>query len=173
MAYFLFKCWHERLFSVSKNDVLLQCSDVDLTMVPITEENVALVSDLRAPMYEGQFRYQLSLGDFGYYAYADGKPVGYGWVKHAGSDDYFFNIGNDCVYLCRFFVHESMRGHGIYPELISELIKKENTAKTFYIAVERGNESSERGLKKVGFEFLKEYGFVRGFKKTFNKKSLK
>ena len=54
-------------------------------------------------------------------------------------------------YLCRFFVHESMRGHKIYSEIISALIQKETAAKTFYIAVERGNESSERGLKKVGF----------------------
>ena len=66
-----------------------------------------------------------------------------------------------------------MRGRGIYPEIISELIKKESNVDTFYIAVERGNKSSERGLKKVGFEFVKEFGFVRGFKKTFNMKKLK
>jgi len=173
MAYFLFKCWHERLFSVNRNDVVLQNSDLALKMVPITKENASLVCDLRDPVYEGQFRYQLSLGDFGYYAYLDDRPVGYGWIKHTGSDDYFFKIGEDCVYLCRFFVHESLRGHGIYPEIISALIQKEDTVKTFYIAVERGNESSERGLKKVGFQFIKEYGFIRGFKKTFNMKNLK
>ena len=172
MAYFLFKCWHEKLFCVKGNDVVYPKSNLDLKMIPITQENVSLVCDLRDPMYEGQFRYQLSLGDFGYYAYLDGKPVGYGWVKHTGSDDYFFKIGEGCVYLCRFFVHETMRGHGIYPEIISELIKKENNAETFYIAVERGNESSERGLKKVGFKFVKEYGFIRGFKKTINMKKL-
>ena len=53
-----------------------------------------------------------------------------------------------------------------------ELIKKEDKIQTFYIAVERGNDSSERGLKKVGFQFIKEFGFIRGFKKTFNKKKL-
>ena len=173
MAYFLFKCWHERLFCVRRTAVLLQKSDLELKMVPITDENVFLVRDLRAPEYEGQFRYQLSLGDFGYYAYYNNQPVGYGWVKHSGSDDFFFKIGETCAYLCRFFVSETMRGHGIYPEIISELILKENAVKTFYIAVERGNESSERGLRKVGFEFIKEYGFIRGFKKTFNMKKLK
>lgn len=172
MAYFLFKCWHEKLFSVKRTDVVLQKSDLELHMIPITEENVSLVCELRDSVYEGQFRYQLSLGDFGYYAYLNDRPVGYGWVKHTGSDDYFFKIGKDCVYLCRFFVHESVRGHGIYPEIISELIKKENSAKTLYIAVERGNEASERGLKKVGFQFVKEFGFIRGFKKTFNMKKL-
>ena len=173
MAYFLFKCWHEKLFRVKRNDVIFQRSDLELNMVPITEENVSLVCDLRGSEYERQFNYQLSLGDFGYYAYYGDKPVGYGWVKHTDSDDFFFKIGPDCAYLCRFFVHESMRGHKIYPEIISELIKKENTVNTFFIAVERGNESSERGLKKVGFEFVKEYGFIRGFKKTFNMKKLK
>ena len=173
MAYFLFKCWHERLFSVRRSDVALQKSDLELRMVPINEENIALVRELRGPEYEKQFQYQLSLGDFGYYAYYGDRPVGYGWVKHCGSDDFFFKIEAGCVYLCRFFVHESVRGHGIYPEIISELIKKEDTVKTFYIAVERGNESSERGLRKVGFQFVKEYGFIRGFKKTFNMKKLK
>lgn len=173
MAYFLFKCWHERLFSVNITNVVLQNSDLELKMVPITEENASLVCDLRDYAYEAQFRYQLSLGDFGYYAYYNDCPVGYGWVKHSGSDDYFFEIGSDCVYLCRFFVHESVRGRGIYPEIICALIQKEDAVKTFYIAVERGNESSERGLKKVGFQFVKEYGFIRGFKKTLNKKKLK
>ena len=172
MAYFLFKCWHEKLFCVKRDKVMLQKSDLDLRMVPITEENIPLVCKLRGPEYEGQFRYQLSLGDFGYYAYDGNKPVGYGWVKHTGSDDFFFKIGEGCVYLCRFFVHESMRGHRIYPEIISALIQKENLIDKFYIAVERGNESSERGLKKVGFAFVKEYGFIRGFKKTFNMKKL-
>ena len=172
MAYFLFKCWHEKLFRVKRADAKFQVSDLDLNMVPITEENLSLVRELRAPEYESQFRYQLSLGDFGYYAYHDGVPVGYGWVKHAGSDDFFFQIGEKCVYLCRFFVHESMRGHGIYPAIISALIDREQGIDSFYIAVERGNEASERGLKKVGFTFVKEYGLIRGFKKTFNKKTL-
>ena len=137
MAYFLFKCWHEKLFRANRADVVLQKSNLELHMIPITEENASLVCELRGPEYERQFRYQLSLGDFGYYAYYDGRPVGYGWVKHPGSDDFFFKIGEGCVYLCRFFVHESMRGHRIYPEIISRLIQKEDATKTFYIAVER------------------------------------
>lgn len=173
MAYFLFKCWHERLFHIERGKVIPKASDLPLSFVPITEENAHLVCALRGKEYEAQFRYQLSLGDFGYYAYLDGAPVGYGWAKHSGSDDYFFNIGENCVYLCRFFVHEAARGKGIYPAIITKLIEKERAVDSFYIAVERGNVSSERGLCKVGFEFVKEYGFIRGFKKTFNKKMLK
>lgn len=172
MAYFLFKCWHERLFHIERGKVTPKSSDLPLSFVPITEENAHLVCALRGKEYEAQFRYQLSLGDFGYYAYYDGKPIGYGWAKHADSDDYFFKINDGCVYLCRFFVHESMRGQGIYPSLISALIEREKETDTFYIAVERGNTSSERGLKKVGFGHVKEYGFLRGFKHTFNKKKL-
>ena len=172
MAYFLFKCWCERLFRVKIDNAIYQKSDLEIKMIPITEENTSLVCELRGAEYEKQFRYQLSLGDFGYYAYCGDNPVGYGWAKHEGSDDFFFKIGEGCIYLCRFFVHESMRGHRVYPEIISELMKREKHAETFYIAVERGNESSERGLKKVGFEFVKEYGFIRGFKKTFNMKKL-
>lgn len=171
MAYFLFKCWHEKLFKLNRSKTIWHRND-RLKFVPITRENVDLVKDLRGEEYEKQFLYQLSLGDFGYYVYLNENPVGYGWAKHRGSDDFFYRVGEGCIYLCRFFVHESMRGQGIYPAIITALIGREKECDTFYIGVERGNISSEKGLKKVGFEFVKEYGFIRGFKHTFNKKML-
>lgn len=176
MAYFLFKCWRERLFSVEAEELVSCKSKVSIDFVPITRDNAHLVRELRGEIYEEQFLTQLSLGDFGYYAYCCGKPVGYGWAKHSGSDDYFFKIAEGACYLCRFFVHESARGQGIYPELICALAQREVSTshpRRFYIAAERGNTSSERGLLKVGFKFLREYGFLRGFKHTFNKKTLK
>lgn len=172
MAYFLFKCWHEKLFKVNKGNFVFHSND-ELEFVPITEENAFLVKTLRGEIYCQQFLHQLSMGDFGYYAYLNGNPAGYGWAKHPGSDDYFYKIGENCVYLCRFFVHENSRGKGIYPCIISALVKREKNTDTFYIGVERGNVSSEKGLLKTGFEFIKEYGFIRGFKHTFNKKTLK
>ncbi len=168
MAYFLFKCWHERLFSAERNQLVAQTSDLPITFLPIGEENVHWVRELRGQVYEGQFQYQLSMGDFGYYAMLDGKPVAYGWCKHAGSEDYFFRISQGVCYLCRFFTHESVRGHGIYPALITALIDREKDCSRFYIDVERGNEASERGLQKTGFRFYREFGFIRGFKKTLN-----
>lgn len=168
MAYFLFKCWHERLFFAERKQITFKKSDLNIDFVEITENNVDLVRKLRGDIYAEQFKYQLSMGDFGYYAMIDNKPVAYGWCKHAGSDDYFFRVSEGVCYLCRFFTHESVRGHGIYPALISELVKREKDCNKFYIDVERGNHASERGLKKVGFVFLREFGFIRGFKKTFN-----
>ena len=172
MAYFLFKNWHENLFQVKRENVVDIKSKLPIEFIEITKDNMQLVEELRGKEYLPQFEYQLSLGDFGYYAYYDGKPIGYGWAKHASSDDYFFEIDKGCVYLCRFFVHEKKRGQGIYPSIISALIEREKETETFYIAAERGNASSERGLKKVGFKHVKEYGFLRGFKHTFNKKKL-
>lgn len=169
----LIKCWHEQLYHVQREAAVLQEAAVPLTFVPVTAENAALVAELRAPEYVEQFQQQLAGGDFGFYAYHEGRPVGYGWVKHPGADDFFFNISEDCCYLCRFFVHESMRGKRIYPHLISALIGHEINCETFYIAVETGNDASVRGLKKVGFQFVKEYAFWRGFRHTFNKKQLK
>ncbi|MBQ8689487.1 MAG: GNAT family N-acetyltransferase [Clostridia bacterium] len=173
MAYFLFKCWHEQLFFSERKDLTLKKARVEIELQPITSENAHLVKELRGEIYEGQFLYQLSMGDFGYYAMQGGAPVGYGWVKHPGSDDYFFKISDGCRYLCRFFVHESKRGQGIYPELISSLVEREGDCNRFYIAVERGNDASVRGLSKLGFKPVREYGFVRGFKHTFNKKTLR
>ena len=171
--YFLFKCWHERLYSLAEEDYRKCSAKEKIETVEITEKNAHLVRELRGEIYEGQFLSQLAMGDFGYYAYLNGVPVGYGWKKHEGSDDFFFRIGESARYLCRFFVHDSARGKGIYPEIITALIEREGFAKNYYIAVERGNTSSERGLAKVGFKFVKEYGFIRGFKHTFNKKTLK
>ena len=51
---------------------------------------------------------------------------------------------------------------------MKQLIEHENDCDKFYIDVEHGNEASERGLQKVGFTFFKKFGFIRGFKKTFN-----
>ncbi len=168
MAYFLFKCWHERLFAADRYQLTEITSDLPITFVPIDESNLEWVRQLRGEAYVGQFQYQRSMGDFGYYAMLEGRPVAYGWCKHEGSDDYFFRIGKGVCYLCRFFTHESVRGHGIYPALIWALVEHEKTCGRFYIDVERGNEASERGLQKVGFRFFREFGFVRGFKKTFN-----
>lgn len=173
MAYFLFKCWRERLFFAERQAITPRKSTLPIELVEIDEENASLVTELRGEIYREQFLRQLAMGDFGYYAFLEGRPVGYGWVKHMGSDDYFFKITDTCSYLCRFFVHESMRGNGIYPELITALIAREQGCNSFYICVERGNTASERGLSKVGFSFVGQYGFVRGFKRTFNKKTLK
>ena len=169
----LFKCWHERLFHVSHNKVTPYKSDLLLELRPINFENASLVNSLRGAVFEKQFLHQLSLEDVGYFAFYKGNAIGYGWIKHPGSDDYFFKISEGCCYLCRFFVHESVRGHGVYAELISSLIAHENGNNSFYIAVERGNVASEKGLKKVGFSFVKEYSFIRGLKYTMNKRELK
>lgn len=169
----VFKIWHERLFTLERKNAIPVTSRAAIEFLPITEENAAWVKELRGEEYVGQFLAQLRGGDFGYYAVLNGAPVGYGWAKHESADDFFFKVSKGTVYLCRFFVHEKARGQNIYPALISALIEKEKDTDRFYIAVERGNTSSERGLLKVGFTFLKEYGFVRILRKTLNKLSFK
>ena len=172
MAYFLFKRWPEQLFYAGQKDIVFHEARIPVSFVRIKESNISLVRQLRGSTYEEQFRYQLRLGDFGYYAFYEEKPVAYGWVKHYGSDDYFYKIGEGICYLCRFFTLESYRGNGIYPALISKLILHEENCEHFYIDVETGNISSRRGLEKVGFRFVREYAFIRGFKHTFNKQTL-
>lgn len=173
MGRHLIKVWHEQLFKICRENTRPVVATVELDLVPIIERNIEIVSELRGPEYVKQFRQHLSLGDFGYYAYYEGKPVGYGWVKHPGSKDFFFKIDEGCCYLCRFFVREEMRGKKIYPNLITALIEKEIDFDTFYIAVERGNIPSERGVAKIGFQFCKEYAFWRVLKHTINKQLLR
>ncbi|MBR2466119.1 MAG: GNAT family N-acetyltransferase [Clostridia bacterium] len=169
----IIKIWHEKLFKLSRNDLVAHSARVPIELVPISAANAEPVKSLRGAEYEAQFLRHVALGDFGYYAVKDGVPVGYGWVKHEGSDDYFFKIGAHTDYLCRFFVREEERGQGIYPALITALIEREAEVDTFYIAVERGNESSERGLLKVGFKPVCEKSFLRVLKLTLNKKKIR
>ena len=65
-----------------------------------------------------------------------------------------------------------MRGRGIYPALITQLIEHEAWCDHFYIDIERGNAASQKGLEKVGFSFYQEYCFLRGFKHTFHKERI-
>lgn len=172
MKHFLFKLWHEQLFFLKRCNMVSRNPAIPLTYVEINQENSVLVRELRAEMYVSQFQRQLIMGDYGLYAFYEGKPVAYGWIKHSGSDDYFFEIGHETCYLCRFYTHESMRGQGIYPALITQLIGHEAWCDHFYIDIERGNCASQKGLEKVGFNFYKEYCFIRGFKHTINKKRI-
>ena len=126
------KVWQEELFQLVREHIQPVVSDVNIKFVPISLENFTLVKELRGIEYVEQFKEHLLCGDFGYYAYVNGEAVAYGWAKHQGSKDYFFEIGPECVYLCRFFTHEKMRGHNIYPALISALMDKENNYKVFF-----------------------------------------
>lgn len=172
MAYFLFKCWRERLFFLGRQEVVYQENKLQLEFVSITTDNFHWVINMRGQAFKEQFEEHIQLGDFGLFALIEGIPVGYGWVKHEGSKDYFFHIPADTCYLCRFFVREEMRGRRIYHAIITELIKREVHCNRFFIATERGNVASENGLKRVGFKFVNEFRFIRGFRRTLNKKVL-
>lgn len=161
---------NEELFYLNRKEKLKVILDLKIKFIPITLENLYLVENLRGKRYIKQLRDQMI---FGYYAYVDDKPVAYGWVKYKGSKDYFFKIEKNCCYLCRFFTHASVRGHNIYPLLVLELIKHEKEYESFYIDIEEGNFSSEKGLVKVGFKKIKKLKFFRVLKRTIKQYSLK
>lgn len=167
-----FYFWKEKLYYLHRSNFKSVKSNCSLTFIDINLNNYFLIENIRGKKYVKQFKYQLSLGDYGVYALENDKIVGYGWVKHSGSKDYFYKFSDDICYLCRFFVIDAKRGYGIYPELISKLIESKACYNNFYINVEKGNIASERGLIKVGFRLDSEYTFFRALKHTFNKKML-
>ena len=172
MIHLLFKRWHEQLFFLKRCNMVPREPAVPLTYVEINQENSVLVRELRAEMYVSQFQRQLAMGDYGLYACYEGKPVAYGWVKHGGSDDYFFEIGHETCYLCRFYTHESMRGRGIYPALITQLIEHEAWCDHFYIDIERGNDASQKGWRRWASAFIKNIAFCADSNTLFIKKEL-
>lgn len=95
--------------------------------------------------------------------------VGYGWLKSKGIKDPFYVLGKDVAYLSEFFAVEAFHGRNIYPAMISKPIESAVQNNGFFISAYTGNQSSLRGLTKVGFMPGKTLVFKRAFKMTLNK----
>lgn len=170
----IFCIYREQLFSISVKDACNQFSNNDISFEEITLSNYKQVASIRpGNFYIKDFKKMLILGDKGVFASLNGRLVGYGWLKQEPTKDYFFEI--KAAYLCRFFVHPDYRGKNIYPTIILHLLSilKNKGIEKAYLAVEHTNNASLRGIRKVGFDFIKEFPFIRICKCTLNKHLLK
>ena len=165
----VFNIYQEKLFSISYTDRNVIQSKYNISYELINYNNYRIVEKLRSKQYVNDFKQMLKLGDIGVYAKINNKIVGYGWVKKKDSKDYFFKI--DEFYLCRFYVHNDFRGFNIYSNIINWLMTYINDnycSSKFYIAVEAENNSSTRGVEKIGFNYIKTLNFYRLLKITLN-----
>ncbi len=106
-------------------------------------------------------------GNVPYLAYLDDEPVACGWsawrhgqVGELGID---FEIPEGNRYLWDFVTLPQMRGRGIYPSLLQEILMEETPeAERFWIGHAPGNVASGNGILKAGFRVAGEVWIQAG-----------
>ncbi len=78
----------------------------------------------------------------------------------------------ESAYIHYCYVDPKWRGQGIYPHMLSVIIQnvfEEHNVKKVSITTSQGNISSQRGLSKVGFRFVKRYVYVEWWRILWKK----
>jgi GNAT superfamily N-acetyltransferase len=100
-------------------------------------------------------------GHHPYLAFINKQPTAYGWVatQRGGIRElhFSFTVASHAIYLWNFLTLPAWRGRGIYPHLLQEIIQQEQTIERFWIGFEPGNNASERGITKAGFEVVGDF----------------
>lgn len=115
-----------------------------LNKLPITEVRRRLANDNNA-----------------YVAFYKNRPAAFGWS--ASGKAFIGEINHEIVlpiahkYLWNFRTIENFRGLGIYPQLLQHMIRSEShTTECFWILHSPENLASQKGILKVGFQFVSE-----------------
>ncbi len=100
-------------------------------------------------------------GHHPYLAVIDEQPAAYGWVatQQGGISElhFSFNVADYAIYLWDFLTLPAWRGRGIYPHLLQEIIRQEQMIERFWIGFAPGNDASEHGIRKAGFEVVGDF----------------
>lgn len=95
--------------------------------------------------------YLITLGGYRIYYVCDGDIVVHTSYCITKCYKFPYKKSND-IYIGPCFTHINYRGKGIYPFVISKIIKDySKTNNDFYMIVHAKNTSSQRGINKVGF----------------------
>ncbi|GCE08871.1 hypothetical protein [Dictyobacter aurantiacus] len=113
---------------------------------------VARLSNISKKSAEARFQ----MGHLSYLAYLDKNLVSYGWsaVREAefGSPGVHFRLPPHNLYLYHFMTLLPWRGHGFYPRLIQEVIKRSLADyQRFWIIHQISNQASRNGIARAGF----------------------
>jgi hypothetical protein len=105
-------------------------------------------------------------GHRAYVAKMHGVPAAWGWVAtesaEIGEVRAAFTVPRNSRYLWNFVTVSTHRGLGIYPRLLSEIVRIESReAEWFWIVYAPENHASGSGIRKVGFVTLAELSFDR------------
>lgn len=142
----------------SLDSVVSVSSDLPVTIVSVTDEDVDRVVDFRDESRVGAFRRFLTRGDRGVYAWLDGQVVAHAWAFVPDRDERRFHnyirvrAGEALIHDCQ--VREDLRGHGIYPSMVATMCRQlfqDNGTKRVLIDTDPGNAAALSGIRRVGF----------------------
>ncbi|MBO7127393.1 hypothetical protein J6W78_07575 [bacterium] len=134
----------------------------------VTLENVDDAKSFQSENYIRFFRNFLKKGAVGYYAYKDGVCVHRSWVFEQKMQIHSLvaePLLENQVYIAWCETAAFARGLGIYPQVLSRIVQ-DYSAKQIFIAVNKNNTASIRGIEKAGFELCRTYRIKRVLGKT-------
>jgi hypothetical protein len=146
----------------------------DVTLRPVTVENVDDASAYRPPEVVAAFRRQLERGQLGVFAYRNGKTVGHGWMiinpgpNRIRANNYFVLRPREAlVHFCS--VAEPHRGLGIYQALLCELYRRGFDAApidVIYIDTVIDNIPSRKAIERTA-TFVSNAYYINAFSKGY------
>lgn len=164
----VFAKYHMNLYNLTRENFKPHKAPQDITFVRVTQE-ILDANKMLYPDKYNKWKYNLKKGADGVFAIHNNKVVGYGWLKVKGAKDPFYKFGENVAYLSEYFVNEDFRGKGIYPAMLSHFVITHPEYSEFFISPYTSNVSSTNGLRKVGFQLIRSFVFVRALKIMFNK----
>ena len=147
------------------------CSGSNAAVIKIekvTQKNVDDAKSFQSENYISSFKNFLKMGVTGYYAYKDGVCVHRSWVFEQKMRIHSLvtePLLENQVYIAWCETAAFARGLGIYPQVLSRIVQ-DYSAKQIFIAVNKNNTASIRGIEKAGFELCRTYRIKRVLGKT-------
>lgn len=160
----LFQIKREKVYYMTKNDLLEVKAKVDCNVLLIDGDNYDRVLDMREEIISRVFYDMLNDGQIGVLGEVDKTIVSHAWIQIAGSSKKNYNGGFGKLNNNEAIIHfcntdPKYRGNNIYPFLVyklAEIYFKQNPNGTLYITTSVDNHSSQKGLSKIGFKYLED-----------------
>ena len=143
-------------------------SDAAIKIEKVTPENVDDAESFQSENYIRSFRNFLKRGVTGYYAYKDGVCVHRSWVFEEKMQIHSLVtelLLENQIYIAWCETAGFARGLGIYPQVLGRIVQ-DYSDKQIFIAVNKNNAASIRGIEKAGFELYRVYRIKRILGKT-------
>jgi GNAT superfamily N-acetyltransferase len=148
-----------------RGDPMPELEPLDGLSIEATND-ITLLSKLSG-LDEQEIARRIEDGHCPYVAFVCGEPVAYGWSAWKRAEigelgvDLQLPEGNH--YLWDFYTLPEWRGHGIYPLMLQEIIRREvDHAERFWIGHDRENIASAKGIERAGFPVIGEVWIESG-----------
>ncbi len=145
------------LYNFSKQDRLLPLSTIQGLEIKQVDDPLLLSIIGEISLQEATGR--LANDNKAYVGFLHGIPAAFGWMAmgkaRIGELNHEFILPLGHRYLWNFRTLSTFRGFGIYPRLLQMILSTEaKTSDCFWIMHAPENKSSERGIRKAGFQFI-------------------